>query len=111
MHAPTDRPTFKEMFEELMDMTAGLNVMLMPLLLLAVPGIILFVVLPGLLLLAAAAPLALIAAIVAGPPYLLVRALRRRRNRTGPGPRAAASAKPESRSIRPRGAQVGFRPN
>ena len=62
-----------------MDLTSGAAVALMPVLLLAVPGIILFVVLPALLLLAVAAPLALVGALIAGPPYLLARWLRRRR--------------------------------
>ena len=79
MHESTDSPTFREMLEEITDLSAGLNVMLMPALLLAVPGIILFVVLPGILLLAVTLPLAVIAAAIIGPPYLLVRALRRRR--------------------------------
>ena len=37
--------TFREMLEEVMDLAVGLGVGLLPLLLLAVPGIILFVVL------------------------------------------------------------------
>lgn len=77
----SDRPTFAEILEELVDLSAGLGVMLLPLLILAVPGIILFVVLPGLLLLAVAAPVAAVGAVIVGPPYLLVRALRRRRRR------------------------------
>jgi hypothetical protein len=66
------------MLEEVIDLTTGLGVLLLPLLLLAVPGIILFVVLPGILLLALAAPLALIGAVIALPPYLVARWLRRR---------------------------------
>jgi Flp pilus assembly protein TadB len=81
MHESTDRPTLLEMLEEVTDLSAGLNVMLMPALLLAVPGIILFVVLPGILLLAVAIPLGVIAAAIMGPPYLVVRAVRRRRDR------------------------------
>jgi hypothetical protein len=67
------------MLEELIDLSAGAGVALLPVLLLAVPGIILFVVLPAILLLAVAVPLAVIGALVAGPPYLLARWLRRRR--------------------------------
>ena len=74
--------TFGEMLEELIDLSVGFGVALMPLLLLAVPGIILFVVLPGILLLAVAAPLAVIGALIAVPPYLVARWLRRRRRRT-----------------------------
>jgi hypothetical protein len=66
------------MLEELVDLTAGVGVMLLPLLVLAVPGIVLFVVLPALLLLAAAIPVAIVVAVVAAP-YLLVRSIRRRR--------------------------------
>jgi hypothetical protein len=86
--ARTPQPTpstFGEMLEELIDLSAGFGVALLPALLLAVPGIILFVVLPAILLLALAAPLALIGAVIAGPPYLLARWLRRRR-RTTPAP-------------------------
>jgi Flp pilus assembly protein TadB len=75
---PPTSPTFGEMLEELMDLTAGLGVALLPVLLLSVPGIILFVVLPALLLL----PFALIGALIGLPPYLLARWLRRRRRRT-----------------------------
>ena len=70
------RPTVGEMLEELIDLSAGLGVALLPLLLLSVPGIILFVVLPAILLLALAAPLAAIGAVVAAP-YLLARRWRR----------------------------------
>ena len=56
-----------------MDLSVGLGVALLPLLLLAVPGIILFVVLPAIVLLALAAPLAVIGAVIAGPPYLVAR--------------------------------------
>jgi hypothetical protein len=76
---PTTK-TFGELLEELMDLSVGAGVALMPALLLAVPGIILFVVLPGILLLAVAVPLAVIGAVIAGPPYLLARWLRRRRD-------------------------------
>ena len=70
------------MLEEVIDLSVGLGVALMPVLLLAVPGIILFVVLPAILLLALVAPLAVIAAVIAVPPYLVARWLRRRRRRT-----------------------------
>jgi hypothetical protein len=79
-------PTFGEMLEELIDLGTGLGVALMPLLVLAVPGIILFFVLPAILLLALAAPLAAIGAVIAVPPYLLARLLRRRRSRTAKPP-------------------------
>jgi hypothetical protein len=66
------------MLEELIDLSVGFGVALMPLLLLSMPGIILFVVLPAILLLALAAPLAAVGAVIAAPLYL-VRRLRRRR--------------------------------
>jgi Flp pilus assembly protein TadB len=75
---PTDRRTLVEILEEVVDLSAGLGIVLLPLLIMAVPGVVLFFVLPGLLLLAvAAAPVAIAAAIIA-PPYLLIRFVRRR---------------------------------
>ena len=65
------------MIEETLDLSAGLVIALMPVLLLASPGIVLFVLLPAILLLALAAPLAVIGAVLALPPYLLSRRLRR----------------------------------
>ena len=94
---PPTSPTFGEMLEELMDLSAGLGVALLPALLLAIPGIILFVVLPALVLL----PLALIAAALAAPPYLLARWLRRRRGRT-PTPPARLPALRPVRTSSPR---------
>jgi Flp pilus assembly protein TadB len=66
------------MLEEVIDLTTGLGVMLLPLLVLAVPSVVLFVLLPALVLLALAAPFLVIGALIAAP-YLLVRWLRRRR--------------------------------
>ena len=66
------------MLEEVIDLSTGLGVALLPVLLLSIPGIILFVVLPAILLLALAAPLAAIGAVIAVPPYLLARWRRRR---------------------------------
>jgi hypothetical protein len=97
---PTPRddahPTVGDMLEELMDLGAGVGVALLPALLLAVPGIILFVVLPGILLLALALPLAAIVAVIAAPPYLLARWLRRRRRPTAspPADRAHSGVRP-----------------
>jgi Flp pilus assembly protein TadB len=93
--------TVGEMLEELIDLSAGIGVALMPLLLLAVPGIILFVVLPAILLLAVAAPLAVIGAVIAAPPYLVARWLRRRRRRTARPP--AGHADSALRSVRTSG--------
>ena len=82
----TSHPTFGEILEEVINLSAGLVVALLPLFLLSVPGIILFFVLPAILLLALAAPLAVIGAVIAAPPYLLARWLRRHQRRTASGP-------------------------
>jgi hypothetical protein len=57
------------MLEELIDLSTGLGVALLPLLVLAVPGIVLFVLLPAILLLVLAAPLLVLAL----PLYLAAR--------------------------------------
>ena len=91
----TTQATSGEMLEELLDLGAGLGAILLPLLLLAMPGIILFVVLPVILLLALAAPLAVVGAVLAAPPYLLARWRRRR------GQRARYASMPSSTRWRP----------
>jgi hypothetical protein len=76
--AMTDTPptqTFGEMLEELIDLSVGFGVAFLPALLLAIPCIVLVVVPVAILLL----PLAVIGALLAGPPYLIARLLRRRR--------------------------------
>jgi hypothetical protein len=83
------------MITEVVDLGGGLAAGLLPLLLLSVPGIILFVVLPAILLLALAAPLAAVGAAIAAPPYLLARWLRRRRRRTASRP-APSDSPPRS---------------
>ena len=89
------------MLEELIDLSVGLGIMLLPLLLLSVPAIVLFVVLPAILVLAVAAPLAVISAMIAAPPYLLARWLRRRRRRTAAPPAGLADS--TLRSVRTTG--------
>ncbi len=86
------------MLEELIDLSVGFGVALMPLLLLSMPGIILFVVLPAILLLALVAPLAAVGALIAAPLYL-ARRLRRRRRRVArhARPSALTSYAPTSR--------------
>ena len=84
------------MLEEAIGLGAGLVVGLLPLLLLSVPGIILFVVLPAVLLLALAVPLVAIGAVIAVPPYLLARRRRRRRRGRRTGSRPAGLLKPSS---------------
>ena len=82
------------MLEEVIDLSAGLVVVLLPALVLSVPGIILFVLLPAILLLALALPLAVIGTVIAVPPYLLARWLRRRRRgNASPGPAVATAAR------------------
>jgi hypothetical protein len=78
-HTPPTSTTFGEMLEELIDLSVGLGVMLLPLLLLAVPSIVLFVLLPAIVLLALALPLVVIGAVIAVPTYLVARWRRRRR--------------------------------
>jgi hypothetical protein len=78
------------MLWELVELAGGFAVMFLPLLLLAVPGLVLFILAPAaLLLLVAAIPATLVAAVI-GLPYLLVRAVRRLRGRGSQPPRAAA---------------------
>jgi hypothetical protein len=80
---PTDpRPTLGELLWEVIDLTGGLTIILLPLFLLGLPGFVLFILAPAALVLA---PLALAGAVVA-PPYLLIRAIRRRLH--PPSPRA-----------------------
>jgi hypothetical protein len=80
------------MLWDLMDLSAGFGVALLPALLLAIPGIILFVVLPALLLL----PFAVVGALLAAPPYLIARWLRRRRGRTPAPPSRVTAMRPIS---------------
>jgi hypothetical protein len=73
-----DRPTLTEMLGEVIDLSAGLGILLLPLLVTALPGVILFLLLPAVLLIGAVAAPVAIAAVLLAPPYLLVRATRRR---------------------------------
>jgi membrane protein implicated in regulation of membrane protease activity len=82
------------------DVSGGSVILLLPLVLLSVPGIILVFVLPAILLLALAVPLAVIGAVIAAPTYLLARRLRRRRGRTASPSGGRGSA---LRSVRTRG--------
>ncbi len=96
---PTSHPTFGEMLEEVLDLSIGFIVVSLPLLLLSLPGIVLFVVLPAILLLALLVPLAAIGAIIGGPPYLLARWLRRRRGAAASGAGARPQAVPHGLSM------------
>ena len=83
---------FADMFSEVLDLSAGLGILLLPLLTIALPGVILMLVAPAaLLVVAAAVPIGIVGLILL-PPYLLVRLFTRRRvsgGRAGSGsPRA-----------------------
>ena len=71
------QPDTDEMLWEVTELAGGAAVMLLPMLLLAMPGIILFVALPGLVLLAVAAVPAVVAGAILAPMYLLTRLVRR----------------------------------
>jgi Flp pilus assembly protein TadB len=75
---PDDRPTLGEMLGQVVDLSAGLGILLLPLLATALPGVILMLVLPAVLLVGAAAVPVAIAGALLAPPYLLVRSIRRR---------------------------------
>ena len=67
-------PAARRTLDELLELTTGLGILLLPLSAMAVPGLLLFVVLPAALL---AIPLVILAALVL-PPVLLVRRLLRK---------------------------------
>jgi Flp pilus assembly protein TadB len=74
------RPTAREMLEEVIDLLGGgLPILLLPLLVTSLPGVILFIIAPAVLVLALVALPVVVAGMLALPPYLLVRAIRRRR--------------------------------
>jgi Flp pilus assembly protein TadB len=76
-----ETPTPGEVLSEIMDQTDGLTVMLLLLLTIALPGVILLLVAPIALLAAAAAIPVLLVGVLLGPPWLLVRSIRRHRAR------------------------------
>ena len=73
-------PTFGEMLEDGLGLVAGLVTMLLPLFITAVPGVVLLLIAPLVLVLAVAALAVVLGAAILAPPYLLVRAIRRRRD-------------------------------
>lgn len=77
-HPP--QPSFAEMLGDVVDLTGGLAIVLLPLWIIAIPGVILILVLPVLLLLVAAAVPALVVGAVVAPPILAVRTVRRTRS-------------------------------
>jgi len=74
-----ETPTLGDVLAEIMDQTAGLTVMLLPLLTIALPGVILLLLAPIVLLAAAAAIPAVLVGALLGPPWLVVRMVRRHR--------------------------------
>ncbi len=76
----TPGPTFGEMLEDGLGLTAGLVTMLLPLFITAVPGVVLLLIAPVVLVLAVAALPVMLAGAILAPPYLIVRAIRRRRS-------------------------------
>jgi hypothetical protein len=76
---PDDETTLVGMVTEVADLTAGLTTMLLPMLTISLPGIVLLFVVPVVLLALVVAVPAAIASLFLAPPYLLVRAMRRRR--------------------------------
>ena len=70
-------PTFGDMLWEIADLVGGAVITLLPLLLLAVPSVILFLVLPALVLLAVAAVPVVAAGAILAPTYLLTRSVLR----------------------------------
>jgi Flp pilus assembly protein TadB len=76
-----DRPTLGELLGQVVDLSAGLGILLLPLLATALPGVILMLVLPAVLLVGAVAVPVAIAVALLAPPYLLARSVRRRLRR------------------------------
>ena len=74
-------PTLLGIAAEAADLSAGLTVMLLPLLTTALPGVVLLLVLPAALLALAVAIPAAVAAAFLAPPHLLIRAVPHRRAR------------------------------
>jgi hypothetical protein len=68
------------MLEDGLGLTAGLVTMLLPLFITAVPGVVLLLIAPAVLVLAVAALPVMLAGAILAPPYLIVRAIRRRRS-------------------------------
>ncbi len=82
--------TLSDLLWEVADLAGGAAVVFLPLLLLAVPSAVLFLLLPALVLLAVAAVPVVVVGIVLVPAYLVTRSLR------------LARARLESRGRRPR---------
>jgi Flp pilus assembly protein TadB len=74
-HDDPETPGLGDMLGELVDLTGGLAVMLLPLMVTALPGVVLLLLLPAVLVAAAI----LIPVLVLVSPFLLARRLARRR--------------------------------
>jgi hypothetical protein len=70
-------PALGDMLWEVADLLGGAVITFLPLLLIAVPGVVLFVVLPALVLLAVAAVPVVVAGVVLLPAYVPTRSARR----------------------------------
>lgn len=79
MHPTAPQQSPLEMVEDALDVVIGLTMILLPLFIIAMPGVILLLIVPAALLLGAVAIPALLAGALLAPPYLLVRMLRRAR--------------------------------
>jgi hypothetical protein len=69
------------MLGEVVNLSAGLFVLVLPLMIIALPGVFLLLILPAILLLAVVLVPALAVGAVLAPSFLLVRTLRRRVSR------------------------------
>jgi len=90
-------PTFGAILWEVGDLVGGAVVGLLPVLLLAVPSAVLFLVLPALVLLAVAAVPVVVAGAILGPTYLLTRLVRRAVGARRRAPRRSAGRRHERR--------------
>ena len=72
------RPSLASLAGEVIDLSTGFGVLTLPLVLTAVPGIFLFLLLPAIALAAVAAIPAMIGGLLLGPPYIVLRLVRRR---------------------------------
>ena len=84
---PTDRnPSLLEMLGEVVNLSAGLFVALLPLMIITLPGVFLILILPLVALLVVAAVPALLLGALLAPPVLLIRlSSRARAARNGGG--------------------------
>jgi len=89
---PRSEPTTGELLWEIIDLSGGVAVVLLPLFITAVPFAVLFILAPAILLGLVAAPFALAAALLVSPYVLYRRVARRRRTGRRHGSGASRSA-------------------